>query len=130
MTARQPLFDRLPVLESSRLAPRRSLLADTDALFDLYSDPDVTRHYELETFVDREQAVDLIQVYDQRFDRGILGYDLLPQLWGQGLMTEALDQMLTIEFEQMALNRVKATVSRRMRPLRDCCGNLESRAKG
>ena len=112
------------------MAPRRIQQAAPAAFFDLYTDPDVTRHNELETFVDREQAVDLIQVYDQRFDRGILGYDLLPQLWGQGLMTEALDQMLTIEFEQMDLNRVEATVSRRMRPLRDCCGNLESRAKG
>ena len=61
MTTRQPLFDRFPVLESSCLVLRWILLAYTDALFDLYSDPDVTRHYDLKTFVDREQAVDLLQ---------------------------------------------------------------------
>jgi ribosomal-protein-alanine N-acetyltransferase len=40
-----------------------------------------------------------------------IGYDLAQRYWGQGLMTEALEPMLSFGFEQMALNRIEADVT-------------------
>ncbi|WP_437734139.1 GNAT family N-acetyltransferase [Sorangium sp. So ce1335] len=37
-----------------------------------------------------------------------IGYGLLPELWGQGIMTEALGAMLPFGFESMDLHRVEA----------------------
>lgn len=39
-----------------------------------------------------------------------IGYDLLPQFWGKGYMTEALSTMLSFGFEQLDLNRIYAFV--------------------
>lgn len=40
-----------------------------------------------------------------------IGYDLKSDLWGSGLMTEALRQMLGFGFDNMALNRIEADVT-------------------
>jgi len=39
-----------------------------------------------------------------------IGYDLDPEWWGQGLMTEALRAVLAFGFERMGLERVEALV--------------------
>lgn len=40
-----------------------------------------------------------------------IGYDLMPQHWSQGIMTEALVEMLRFGFEEMGLNRAEADVT-------------------
>jgi ribosomal-protein-alanine N-acetyltransferase len=42
--------------------------------------------------------------------RAEIGYDLSPQAWGQGYMTEALRAVLTHGFDQMKLHRTDALV--------------------
>ena len=42
--------------------------------------------------------------------RAEIGYDLSPDCWGQGYMTEALRAMIHNGFEQMELNRIEALV--------------------
>lgn len=43
--------------------------------------------------------------------RAEFDYDLSPQYWGQGLMTEALQTLLHFGFFEMLLNRVEAAVA-------------------
>ena len=66
-----PVFTEFPVLESERLRLRRIVPSDAPQIYRLYSDPEVTRHYDLETFTDEHQATDLIESYSARFERGI-----------------------------------------------------------
>ena len=40
-----------------------------------------------------------------------IGYDLKSELWGRGLMTEGLHEMLGFGFDEMALNRIEADVT-------------------
>ncbi len=46
--------------------------------------------------------------HENRF--AIIGYDLAAAYWRQGLMSEAVAEVLRFGFEQMELNRVEATV--------------------
>jgi ribosomal-protein-alanine N-acetyltransferase len=42
--------------------------------------------------------------------RAEIGYDLDPECWGSGIMTEALSAMIDFGFEKMGLNRVEAMI--------------------
>lgn len=48
--------------------------------------------------------------WDKEHERAEMGYDLLPEHWGKGIMTEALERVVRFGFEEMRLNRIKATV--------------------
>ena len=48
--------------------------------------------------------------WDKRYFRAEIGYDLSPDFWGQGYMTEALRAILQNGFERMGLNRIDALV--------------------
>ncbi|SFD85283.1 ribosomal-protein-alanine N-acetyltransferase [Chitinophaga sp. CF118] len=39
-----------------------------------------------------------------------IGYDLLPDWWGKGIMTHSIHRLLKYGFEQMQLNRIEAIV--------------------
>jgi [ribosomal protein S5]-alanine N-acetyltransferase len=50
--------------------------------------------------------------YWNRVDhRGSVGFDLARAYWGQGIMPEALREVLRFGFERMGLNRVEADAS-------------------
>jgi ribosomal-protein-alanine N-acetyltransferase len=44
-------------------------------------------------------------------DSAEIGYDLVSAMWGQGLMTEALEAILSFGFDRMGLNRIEADVT-------------------
>jgi ribosomal-protein-alanine N-acetyltransferase len=46
--------------------------------------------------------------WDQQHHRAEIGYDLCPDVWGQGLMPEALRMLIRYGFEEMNLNRIEA----------------------
>ena len=46
--------------------------------------------------------------WDQQHHRAEVGYDLCPDVWGQGLMPEALRALIRYGFEEMDLNRIVA----------------------
>jgi len=46
----------------------------------------------------------------KQYFRAEIGYDLYPDLWGQGYMLETLRVVLAHGFEQMGLNRIEALV--------------------
>jgi ribosomal-protein-alanine N-acetyltransferase len=41
---------------------------------------------------------------------GMIGYDLARRYWGQGLMSEAIREVIRFGFEEMDLHRIEATV--------------------
>ena len=46
-------------------------------------------------------------LWDKEVRKAEIGYDLEPRCWGQGIMTEALGEMLRFGFEEMNLNRIQ-----------------------
>jgi len=46
-------------------------------------------------------------LWDKEVRKAEIGYDLEPRCWGQGIMTEALGEMLRFGFEEMDLNRIQ-----------------------
>lgn len=42
--------------------------------------------------------------------RAEIGYDLVSEHWGKGIMTEAVRELVRYGFEEMGLNRIEATV--------------------
>jgi [ribosomal protein S5]-alanine N-acetyltransferase len=49
--------------------------------------------------------------WDRTDHRASIGLELHQSLWGQGIMTEALEAVLRFMFERMGLNRVEASAS-------------------
>jgi ribosomal-protein-alanine N-acetyltransferase len=48
--------------------------------------------------------------WEKAYFRAEIGYDLSPDCWGQGYMTEALRAVISHGFERMGLNRIDALV--------------------
>jgi ribosomal-protein-alanine N-acetyltransferase len=46
--------------------------------------------------------------WNQQHQRAEIGYDLCPDVWGQGLMPEALQALIRYGFAEMNLNRIEA----------------------
>lgn len=51
--------------------------------------------------------------WNRRDHRGSIGYDLARAYWGYGIMTEAIQAVVTFGFEQMGLNRIEADADAR-----------------
>ena len=133
----------LPVLETDRLRLRPLRAGDVDALFAMYSDPEVARYWSFPAWTRREQASEYLAarmaletpaVYawalaERECDRLIgtttlfslsgphkraeIGYSLLPARQGQGLATEALRTVLEHAFGPLGLERIEADVDPR-----------------
>lgn len=118
-----------PVFETQRLSLSPLREHDTEAIFQLFSDPEVIRYYDLDVFENREQAKKLIHLFQQRFEQSqgirwavrdktghcigtcgfnswnkamhstVIGYDLNRSYWNQGLMSEALFPIITSAFK-------------------------------
>ncbi len=133
------LFEEFPRFETARLYLRPLDADDADALYAIFADEEVTRHYDLETFVEVSEATDLIDFIHESYETerqvrwGIvrtaddqllgtcgfvwlrqssaeIGYDLIRSAWGNGYMHEALMALLDFAFEELALNRIEALV--------------------
>lgn len=61
-------FITFPTLETQRLSLRRIGLADTDALFDLYSTDAVAQYLDIDTLTDRAGAVELAEFFVRSYD--------------------------------------------------------------
>ncbi len=134
---------RVPVLEfdpaTRRMRTQRMLLrplglTDAAGLLGIYSQPEVTRYYELDTLADLQQAQRVLDFFLKHHDRFAMlepdslrmigtcglffrdkttnmasfGYDMASQYWGRGLMREAAGAVLAYGFATMGLNRVNA----------------------
>lgn len=133
------VFAAFPEIETDRLLLREIMPEDTDAIYRIFSNDQVTRFYDLVTYTDPSQAEELIDFFDESFEleravrwgitrqedgaligtcgygwlriyRGEISYDLHPDYWGQGYMQEALDAIIDFGFSEFGLNRVEALV--------------------
>jgi ribosomal-protein-alanine N-acetyltransferase len=138
MIAKDP-FQHFPTLETTRLQLRQLSPADVDALYRIYSDPQVTEYYDLPTFRGKAEAAAVVRRAIERFRRrealrwgitlreanevigtvglyfetsyrGGIGYDLARAYWRQGIMSEALRAVLSFAFAEAGLHRVQALV--------------------
>lgn len=135
----ESVFAAFPEIETERLILREILPADAEAVYRVFSEPDVTRYYDLDTYDTVEQARELVDFFDESFElerairwgitrktddtvigtcgyvwlrqyRGEIGYELARPFWRQGIMSEALDAILEFGFDQLELNRIEALV--------------------
>jgi [ribosomal protein S5]-alanine N-acetyltransferase len=131
--------DIFPLLHTERLALipiRQHHLPD---LFALFSNEEVTRFYNLVPLKAPADAQKILDHFQSRYatksgirwgislgadriigtlgfnnftanHRSNIGYDLLPQYWNKGFMTEALRAIIAFGFEQLGVNRIEAEV--------------------
>lgn len=128
-----------PELKTERLVLRRITADDAPDIFAIFSNPEVTRYYDLDTFTRPSQAKDLIHRHEVQFERdagirwgielkgarqligtggvgwqrwnfsAILGYELAREYWNRGIMTEAIRAMADYIFNRAGMNRIQAT---------------------
>ena len=127
-----------PSIETERLLLRVLTLNDAPALYEHFTDDDVTRFMDLDECKDLDDARALILlhanvagcrwgVFDKvtgallgtcgyqdwrkgQNTRAEIGYDLGKTYWGQGLMQEALQAVIPFGFAHMRLQRIEACV--------------------
>lgn len=132
----------MPKLETERLVLRPLVLDDALRIFHNFSQDCVTEFYDLATFTQIEEAIDLIKIWNQRTasgeglrwaiayktspefligtcgfhnfskenNRAEIGYELSPEEWGKGLMTEAIQGIIAYGFETLKLHRIEAFI--------------------
>ena len=120
---------QFPGLETERLVLSDFQTGDETAVFALFSSADVTEYYDLQAFTRLEQARELMQFFQCRFQTGagirwairlkasgeligtcgfnswsskmqnaVIGYDLLPTVWGNGYAAEAVSAIIATAF--------------------------------
>jgi [ribosomal protein S5]-alanine N-acetyltransferase len=129
-----------PMLQTARLVLRETVDADAAAIHAIFSDPAVTRHYNLQTFTDVDEARQLVQRRRERFETGHsirwgialedgaqligscglifdaehakaeLGYEIGSAYWNRGYAGEALRAVLAYAFATLALRQIVAHV--------------------
>jgi glyoxylase I family protein len=122
-----------PVLKTARLILRPIRMSDAHALFPIFSDPQSMEHWshaalthieQMQTRIahnlppqskpgfsfaitkDGERALGWINFYNESHAVAGLGYILAPSERGQGLVSEAVETMLTHGFKTLKLHRV------------------------
>ncbi len=120
-------------LTTERLVLRPLQKDDLETFLAIFSNPEVTRYYEVETMTEPAQAEKLLDQFiaigrlgivpkgsekiigscgifsiNQEHYSASLGYDLAHEYWGRGIMTEALIALLGYGFLSMGLNRINA----------------------
>lgn len=67
-------------------------------------------HLAIELLVERRMIGSVrLAIQSQRFRCGVLAYIVHPELWGQGIATEAARAMLDLGFSGLHLHRIEAT---------------------
>ncbi|CAM4097057.1 GNAT family N-acetyltransferase [Mesobacillus thioparans] len=61
------VFEQFPILETERFYLRKLTTEDAPEMFSYFSQDDVTKYYNLESFTHRQQAIDLIEKFNLGF---------------------------------------------------------------
>jgi len=129
-----------PELVTANLRLRELVSSDAESVLRIYSDEEVTRYYDLDTYTDIKQASELIHqqrlrhergeslrwgisqqanniiigtvgfVFNQQNMQGGIGYDLARPYWRKGIMHETLRIIIRYGFSSLRLNRIQALV--------------------
>lgn len=129
-----------PVLQTERLELVEIKECHLQDILDLFGNENVTRFYNLLPFKNEQDAQKFIDWYRIRFKDGLgfrwgislkgekniigtigynnftkkhranIGYDLKPEYWNRGYITEALHKVIDFGFNQLEINRIEAEV--------------------
>lgn len=130
-------------LQSPRCILRPIVAADTEILYRIWSDVEVTEYLVMDPFQSVEQAAAMIRLLNNLPDAGEgmrwaveerhssrvigtcgfhkasfehrkteIGYEIDRACWGQGLMQEALNAMLSHCYDVLNFNRIEALVTK------------------
>lgn len=129
-----------PNLETRRLWLRQATEEDAEAIFRVFSDPNVTRFHDLNTFTHPNEAMEVVKrrmkgfeaergirwgiahkpndyligscgfTWNERANTAEVGYELASQFWRQGIMSEALYVILNYAFEIKKVKFVTAEI--------------------
>jgi ribosomal-protein-alanine N-acetyltransferase len=86
--------------------------AEAEQMYETALKPSFPTHFKVVAELKKTgESVGMIGIYyySKENRRAELGYDLLKEHWGKGLMTEAVEEVLRYAFEELRLNRVEAT---------------------
>ena len=132
----------LPTINATRVTLRWISEADVDALYRIFSDPQVMRYWSTPPLADRNAAVLLLNEIHENFrsqtalkwgialrsddtligtatlfnfenHRAEIGYGLARSHWGNGYMHEALQALIVYAFQELGLHRIEADVDPR-----------------
>ncbi len=131
----------IPVVETERLLLRPIEESDASEIYEYYHDPAVTRYltfpphpsiddtlrvirafylsYERQgvpqTWVmvhkEHDKVIGNLNIHTIDGDIGEIGYVLHPSYWNQGLMKEALQELVYVAFHHTGLRRIEAKVA-------------------
>jgi len=134
------IFSDFPNLQTKRLSLIEIKQHHLIDLFDLFSNENVTRFYNIEALTTKEEAQKYLDWFRARFQdslgirwgialkndtkiigtvgfnnftrlhRANIGYDLQTKYWNQGFITEALKEVIKFGFDQLEINRIEAEV--------------------
>ena len=93
--------------------PLLTELSQAKGIIDFYKDPESkSRNRWGIVLKDNSQLIGTCgyHKWDKRHFRAEIGYDLSPDFWGEGIMSEALGVVIKNGFETMDLNRIDALV--------------------
>ncbi|PXV62059.1 ribosomal-protein-alanine N-acetyltransferase [Dysgonomonas alginatilytica] len=131
---------QFPLLHTERLSLIEIKQDHLNDLFQIFSNPEVTRFYNLLPFKEPKDAQKFIDWYQSRFTEGLairwgialkgeqsiigtigfnnytkhhranIGYDLQKEYWNNGYITEALKAIISYGFKELEINRIEAEV--------------------
>lgn len=130
-------FNKFPILKSDKLILRELSISDADAIFNIRTNREINKLIKRETFKNIEDAKEFIEVCHQEFLKenrifwGIefnniligsivyhrisikdnyaeIGYELNPDYQQKGIMSEAMETVLTFGKENMNLKTIEA----------------------
>ena len=133
-------FKQFPVIETSKVRLRKLKLEDAPKLMEYYSNVSVHRYLDWCGPDTLERSYEVINRWNQGYingwiirfaiahketdeiigtiflsefegKRAEIGYELSERYWGQGIMSEAMHEMLSLGFRQLGLVRIQAFVS-------------------
>lgn len=137
---RNELKKQFPILHSERFDLIEIEAIHTEDIFALYSNEEVTKYFDLLPLKNLAEATKEVDFYRNRFlskegirwgivfkgtdkiigtigynkvienHKGRIGYDLLPEYWGKGYMTELLERIIKYGFENYTIERIEAEV--------------------
>ncbi|TVX93778.1 GNAT family N-acetyltransferase [Paenibacillus agilis] len=134
------IFTSFPVIEGQKLRLRELRAADAPALLDYYSNENVYRYLDWHGPETLEESYKVIEFWNKGYHDGWLirfaiadketdkiigtiflteiedvraeiGYELSENYWRRGMMSEALQEVLALGFNQLGLVRIQAFVS-------------------
>jgi ribosomal-protein-alanine N-acetyltransferase len=132
-------LDSNKIFESERLVLRPLTFDDVDLVFNLRSNDEVNKFIDREKCTSREQAIEFIEKINVLDNEGLyrviflrkekiavggvcllrpdfvnniceIGYELLPQYQGQGIMLEAVKTLLDFAFKSLKFDSIEAYI--------------------